>query len=84
MGEFESFLDAGQVAAMLRLSVATIRRWVMSEFIPYRKIGRAVRFSEAELREWAQGMSVTPPESRAGQGGAVFMLGWVQFYFPTG
>ena len=70
MGELESFLDVGQVAAMLRLSVATIRRWVLTGFIPYRKIGRAVRFSEAELREWAQGMSVAPPERQAGKGAA--------------
>ena len=42
MGELESFLNSGQVVAMLRLFVATIRGWVMLGFITHRKIGTQI------------------------------------------
>jgi len=51
MNEAETFLDVGQVAQYLKLSVATIRKWVLIKFIPYKKNGRAVRFSAAELQD---------------------------------
>ena len=51
----ETLLDAGQVAEMLRLSVATIRKRVLKGYIPYRKMGRAVRFSASEIENWARG-----------------------------
>ena len=70
MTEAEIFLDAGQVAEMLRLSTATIRRWVSTGFIPCKKIGRAVRFSAAEIRDWARSKSVGPKQSQVqGHGG---------------
>jgi len=60
MNETITFLDAGQVAQFLGLSVATIRKWVLIKFIPYKKIGRAVRFSAAEIQEWAESKNVSP------------------------
>ena len=75
MTEAEIFLDAGQVAEMLRLSAATIRRWVLTGFIPCKKIGRAVRFSDAEIRDWAMSKSVGPvqpqvqPQAQENEGG---------------
>jgi excisionase family DNA binding protein len=73
MAEFETFLDAAQVAEKLGLSVATIRKWVLTGFIPYKKIGRAVRFSAAEIQAWAQGKSVKPvqPETAECKGGVL-------------
>jgi excisionase family DNA binding protein len=62
--EYERLLNAEQVAGMLGLSVATIRKWVLVRYIPYRKMGRAVRFSAREIREWAEGKSVALPEGR--------------------
>jgi excisionase family DNA binding protein len=62
MTELETFLDAGQVAEMLGLSVATIRKWVLIRYIPYRKLGRAVRFSAPEIRDWVKTRSVKPME----------------------
>ena len=50
----ETFMDVGQVADMLGLSVATIRKWVLTGYIPYKKIGRAVRFSPLEVQDWAK------------------------------
>ena len=50
-------LDVDQVAEMLGFSVATIRKWVWLGFIPYKKIGKAVRFSVSEIEEWVRGKS---------------------------
>jgi len=62
MYEAETFLDAGQVAQFLGLSIATIRKWVLINFIPYKKIGRAVRFSAVEIQEWAMSKSNVPKQ----------------------
>jgi excisionase family DNA binding protein len=67
--EYERLLDVGQVAGMMGLSTATIRKWVLTGFIPYKKIGRAVRFSAAEIRDWTSGKSVTPPKAGMNNGG---------------
>jgi excisionase family DNA binding protein len=53
MAGVETFLCASQVAEMLGLSVATIRKWVLAGYIPYKKTGRAVRFSVSEIQDWA-------------------------------
>jgi len=66
MPGIETFLDAGQVAEMLGLSIATIRKWVLTGYIPYRKIGRAVRFSAAEIQGWA--LSKSPTKQRGHEG----------------
>jgi excisionase family DNA binding protein len=68
MTELETFLDAGQVAEMLGLSVATIRKWVLIRYIPYRKLGRAVRFSAPEIREWVKTRTVKPAEEQGATG----------------
>ena len=71
MTEVEALLDVGRVAEMLRLSAATIRKWVLTGYIPYKKIGRAVRFSASEIRGWAEGKSAvaTQPQARGLEGG---------------
>jgi excisionase family DNA binding protein len=68
MAELETFLDVGQVAEMLGLSVATIRKWVLIRYIPYRKLGRAVRFSAPEIREWVKTRTVKPAEEQGTAG----------------
>jgi excisionase family DNA binding protein len=60
----EHFLDVGQVAEMLGLSIATIRKWVLIRYIPYQKLGRAVRFSAPEIREWVKTRTVKPAEEQ--------------------
>jgi excisionase family DNA binding protein len=62
--EHETLLNAGQVARMLGMSVATIRKWVLTRYIPYQKMGRAVRFSAPEIREWQKSRCVAPLETR--------------------
>ena len=66
--EYEMLLNAGQVAQMLGLLIATIRKCVLTGFIPYRKIGRAVRFSATEVQNWAQGKSVAPSKNKMHNG----------------
>jgi excisionase family DNA binding protein len=68
MTELETFLDVGQVAEMLGLSVATIRKWVLIRYIPYQKLGRAVRFSAPEIREWVKTRTVKPAEEQGATG----------------
>jgi len=65
--EYETLLNVGQVALMLGLSAATIRKWVLIRYIPYRKIGRAVRFSASEIQEWAKSRRVAPLGNQKGR-----------------
>jgi excisionase family DNA binding protein len=65
MAELETFLDVGQVAEMLGLSAATIRKWVLIRYIPYQKLGKAVRFSVPEIREWVKTRTVKPAEGQS-------------------
>jgi predicted DNA-binding transcriptional regulator AlpA len=60
MAGLETFLDVGQVAEMPGLSTAAIRKWVLIRYIPYQKLGRAVRFSAPEIREWVKTRTVNP------------------------
>jgi excisionase family DNA binding protein len=55
MTGLETYLDVEQVAEMLGLSIATIRKWVLIGYIPYLKIGRVIRFSASEVQDWARG-----------------------------
>jgi excisionase family DNA binding protein len=68
MAEMEMFLDVGQVAEILGLSTATIRKWVLTRYIPYQKLGRAVRFSGPEIREWVKTRTVKPAEEQGAAG----------------
>ena len=69
----ETFLDAGEVAEMLGLSIATIRKWVLVGYIPYLKIGRAVRFSASDIQDWAKGKNAKPvqPQVQGHEGGGI-------------
>jgi excisionase family DNA binding protein len=70
--ECEKLVDVEQIAEMLGLSVATIRKWISKRFIPHRKIGRAVRFSVFEIQEWHQSQRRLPlTESKTNKGGIV-------------
>ncbi|MDR0758799.1 MAG: helix-turn-helix domain-containing protein [Treponema sp.] len=64
MAELETFLDVRQVAEMLGLSIATIRKWVLIRYIPYQKLGRAVRFSAPEIRKWVKTRTVKQAEEQ--------------------
>jgi excisionase family DNA binding protein len=48
----EKVMKCGEVADYLKLSEATIRKWVRLGKIPYRKFGTRVRFLGEELERW--------------------------------
>ena len=50
----ETYLTVIEVAAILKLSIQTIRRYVLKKEIPYHKVGRAVRFKRSELDWWVE------------------------------
>ena len=52
MAENDFLLNVGEVAAMLKISIATVRRWVWQGYIPYMKIGKAIRFSNSDIDNW--------------------------------
>ena len=58
--ENEKLLDVKEVAMIIKVSAATIRKWVFIGYIPYKKIGRAIRFSAAEIQGWTNSKSVSP------------------------
>jgi excisionase family DNA binding protein len=57
------FLGVHEVARLLGCSPRTIYTWVSQGAIPYRKVGRNVRFDEAEVRNWTKPQS-DPHRSR--------------------
>ena len=50
----ETYLTVLEVAAVLKLSIQTIRRYVLKKEIPYHKVGRAVRFKRSEIDWWVE------------------------------
>jgi hypothetical protein len=50
---FENLLSEHDVARIVRLSVAAIRRWrLVNSGPPFLKLGSAVRYDPRALREW--------------------------------
>jgi excisionase family DNA binding protein len=50
----EAYLTINEVAAVCKLSVQTIRRYVLKREIPFHKIHRAVRFKPSEIAWWVE------------------------------
>jgi len=48
----EQLLNVKELAAYLKCTEQTVRRYVMAKKIPYRKIDRMVRFWPSEIQEW--------------------------------
>jgi excisionase family DNA binding protein len=48
----EILLTIKELAAALKLTEQTIKRYVLRNEIPYRKILRAVRFRPSEINDW--------------------------------
>jgi excisionase family DNA binding protein len=48
----ETLLNIAEVAAIVRLSEQTIRRYVLQREIPFHKIKKAVRFFPSEIEVW--------------------------------
>ena len=61
----ENYLTGKEVAAMVRLSEQTIRRYVMLKQIPFHKIIRAVRFKPSEIQQWVEKRKAGSTESKS-------------------
>lgn len=48
----EKFLTVDEVAEYLSLSRATIYQWASEKRIPHYRMGRAIRFKQAEVEAW--------------------------------
>jgi excisionase family DNA binding protein len=48
----EKFLMVDEVAEYLSLSKATLYQWASEKRIPHYKMGRAIRFKQAEIESW--------------------------------
>lgn len=48
----EKFLTVEQVAEYLSLSKATVYQWASEKRIPHYRMGRAIRFKQAEIESW--------------------------------
>ena len=45
-------MNKKELAEYLKMSIPSIDRYMKSEGLPYSKIGKSVRYMEAEINEW--------------------------------
>jgi excisionase family DNA binding protein len=48
----ETYLTVEELAAYLKFTEQTIRRWIVNREVPYHKINNSVRFSLSEIDMW--------------------------------
>jgi len=48
----DDYLTIKELATKIRLSPHTIRKWVMANEIPHKKIRKTVRFQATEIEAW--------------------------------
>jgi len=48
----DDYLTIKELAAKIRMSHHTIRKWVMANEIPHKKIRKTVRFQATEIEAW--------------------------------
>lgn len=56
----EKLLNARELAALLGVSVFTIRKWVCARTIPFTKMGAACRFNPDDVERWLKAHRVEP------------------------
>lgn len=49
-----SFWNIRQLSQQLNISEKTIRDWVFKRQIPFKKIGKLVRFDPSEIHQWIE------------------------------
>ena len=62
----ETYLKVSEVAAAMQVSEQTIYRYVASGAIPFRKLGRAVRFKPSEIESWMESRKAGAAANRSG------------------
>jgi excisionase family DNA binding protein len=61
-GGKETYLTIEEAAAYLKLARQTIRKWVLNQTIPYRKVQKSVRFRLSEIEKWIDEGGKKSPE----------------------
>lgn len=50
----ERLLAPKQVSELLQIDLSTVYLWTHTEFLPFYKLGRSVRFNESEVWDWVK------------------------------
>jgi excisionase family DNA binding protein len=53
------FLTVNEAAALLRITTRSVYQMIAEKRIPYRRVGRAVRFERTELMNWTKAQTAT-------------------------
>lgn len=56
----QEFFTVDEASSYLRVTKATLYKWIFQRKIPYRKHGRKVIFNKRELDEWSKSQSYAP------------------------
>jgi excisionase family DNA binding protein len=67
----ETYLTIPELAAAVKLSEQTIRRYVLNREIPFHKLKKVVRFRPSEIEKWVEGGGVwdsLDPVAEEGEG----------------
>jgi excisionase family DNA binding protein len=48
----ETYLTIEGLADYLKLTIQTIRRWVLNREVPYHKVRKVIRFRISEIEKW--------------------------------
>jgi len=62
----ETYLTVLEVAETVKLSVQTIRRYVLNKEIPFHKINRMVRFKPSEIEKWVENRMAVSDVEKSG------------------
>jgi excisionase family DNA binding protein len=68
----DAYLTADEVAAFLKLSLQTIRRYTMLKQIPFHKINRAVRYKKSEIELWVEKREAAMADEQNENAGGLF------------
>jgi len=50
----ETYLTVEELAAYFKLSVQTVRRWILNNDVPFHKVNHSVRFRLSEIETWVK------------------------------
>jgi excisionase family DNA binding protein len=62
--EQQGYLTPRQVSEIMRVSVYTVRRWILEGELPAAKVGRGWRISEPAMKAWLDRHRAGAAESR--------------------
>ena len=60
----ETYLSIEGLAEYLQVAEKTVRKWVLNQEIPYRKIHKFIRFRVSEIERWIDGSGFVLPEEK--------------------